>query len=43
MPLPQYLPQATNVLWMEEGRIKAQGTYEELVAQGELQRAPEVT
>lgn len=30
----QYLPQADNVLWMEDGAIKAQGTYQQLVARG---------
>lgn len=31
----QYLVHADQVLWMEEGRVRAQGTYSDLVAQGE--------
>lgn len=31
----QYLPHADNILWMEGGMIKGQGTYKELVDQGE--------
>ncbi|KAG1673861.1 hypothetical protein FOA52_012886 [Chlamydomonas sp. UWO 241] len=30
----QYLPNADNVIWMENGRIRAQGTYAQLVGQG---------
>ncbi|KAG2439872.1 hypothetical protein HYH02_010502 [Chlamydomonas schloesseri] len=30
----QYLPQADNVLWLEGGRVRAQGTFAQLQAQG---------
>jgi hypothetical protein len=29
----QYLPHADNILWLEAGSIRAQGTYQQLVAQ----------
>lgn len=31
----QYLPLADNILWMENGAIRAQGKYAELVEAGE--------
>ena len=31
----QYLPHADNILWMEDGAVKGQGTYSQLVEQGE--------
>ncbi len=29
-----YLPHADNIIWMDEGAIKGQGTYAQLVEQG---------
>jgi ABC-type multidrug transport system ATPase subunit len=37
----QYLPQADNIVMMEAGAIKAQGTYSQLVAQGGCRGAGE--
>lgn len=31
-----HLPEADNILWIEDGGIKAQGTYDHLLDQGEL-------
>lgn len=30
----QYLPSADNIVWLDNGAIKAQGTYQQLVAAG---------
>jgi hypothetical protein len=30
----QYLPHADNIIWMDEGAVRAQGTYSQLVEQG---------
>lgn len=31
----QYLPHADNVVWLDKGRVRAQGTYAQLVEAGE--------